>query len=165
MKTIKSEDTPAYISSTFTIYDDEIIKQALTILNKRLERTETCIITCPQNSKDFLVLKLAELEHEVFSIMFLDNRHQLIKYEEMFRGTIDGASVYPREVIKRALQLNAAALIIAHNHPSGISEPSTADEAITLRLKTALETVDIKLLDHIIVGNTSTVSLAKRGVI
>jgi len=122
-------------------------------------------VDCPDDGINFLKLKLAEKEHEVFSIMFLDNRHQLIKYEEMFRGTIDGASVYPREVVKRALQLNAAALIVAHNHPSGIPEPSMADERITIRLKDACGLVEIRLLDHIIVGGMDTVSLAEKGIL
>ena len=102
---------------------------------------------------------------EVFAVMFLNNRHQLIKYEEMFRGTIDGASVYPREVAKRALQLNAAALIVAHNHPSGVPEPSKSDERITHRLKDALGMLQIRLLDHVIVGGVDTVSMADRGII
>ncbi len=89
----------------------------------------------------------------------------MIKFEELFRGTIDSASVYPREVVKKALEHNAAALIIAHNHPSGVAEPSTADERITIRLKEALGLVDIRLLDHFIIGNGETVSLAERGII
>lgn len=92
--------------------------------------------------------------------MLLDNRHQLIEYEELFRGTIDGASVYPREVVKRALQLNAAALIISHNHPSNVAEPSQADKRVTVRIKDACALVDIRLLDHFIVSRTSSVSLA-----
>ncbi|MFI4890017.1 MAG: JAB domain-containing protein, partial [Steroidobacterales bacterium] len=95
----------------------------------------------------------------------LDNRHRLIEFEQLFRGTIDGASVYPREVVKQALQWNCAAVIIAHNHPSGVAEPSLADERITLRVRDALALVDIRLLDHIIVGDGASVSLAERGFI
>lgn len=141
-----------------------IVAEAIRILEDSA-RYNPFSITSPDDTKKFLRLKLADKEHEVFSVMFLDNRHQLIKYEEMFRGTIDGASVYPREVIKRALQLNAAALIIAHNHPSGITEPSKADESITIRIKDACALVDIRLLDHLIVSETESTSLAERGVI
>ena len=124
---------PAYLGN------DNIIRVALNILEKRLQREVEITVSCPDDVKKFLVLKLAEWEREVFSVMFLDNRHQLIKYEELFMGTIDGATVYPREVVKRSLELNAAAVIIAHNHPSNIAEPSSDDKKITLRLKDALE--------------------------
>jgi DNA repair protein RadC len=97
--------------------------------------------------------------------MFLDNRHFLIAFEQMFRGTIDGTSVYPREVMKDALRHNAAAVILAHNHPSGDPNPSESDERITSRIKTALELVDIRLLDHIVVGKDKCISLAERGKI
>jgi DNA repair protein RadC len=101
----------------------------------------------------------------VFCALFLDNRHRLIACDELFRGTIDGASVHPREVVRQALARNAAAVILAHNHPSGIAEPSQADELITLRLKDALGLVDIRVLDHLIVGDSRCVSLAERGVL
>ena len=141
-----------------------IISEALRILEDKA-RYNPFTITCPEDTKNYLRLKIADKEHEVFVCLFLDNRHQLIEYEQMFRGTIDGASVYPREVVKRALELNCAALIIAHNHPSGIPEPSEADKAITRRIKDACDLVDIRLLDHFIVTLTSSVSLAERGVI
>ena len=143
---------------------NRIVKRALEILEEEA-RYNPLSISSPDDTRNFLRLKLAAKEHEVFACMFLDNRHQLIRYEEMFRGTIDGASVYPREVVKRALQLNAAALIVAHNHPSGVTEPSQADEAITHRIKDACALVDIRLLDHVIVGITESTSLAERGVI
>ena len=143
---------------------DEVINKAIEILESRMTKTGITI-TCPDDTRKFLTLKLSELEHEVFAVMFLNNRHQLIKYEEMFRGTIDGASVYPREVAKRALQLNAAALIVAHNHPSGVPEPSKSDEQITHRLKDALGMLQIRLLDHVIVGGVDTVSMADMGII
>ena len=142
---------------------DIIVDEAIRILEDSA-RYNPFTITNPDDTKKFLRLKLAHLEHEVFAVIFLDNRHQTIKYEEMFRGTIDGASVYPREVIKRALKLNAAAIIIAHNHPSGITEPSNADESITVRIKDACALVDIRLLDHIIVSATESTSLAEKGV-
>ena len=119
----------------------------------------------PRATRDFLVAKLRDLEHEVFCCLYLDKRHRLIHFEELFRGTIDGASVHPREIVKLALQRNAAAIIIAHNHPSGIAEPSQADELITQRVKEALALVDIRLLDHIIVGDGVSVSLAERGLL
>ena len=113
----------------------------------------------------FLVAKLRDLPYEVFCALFLDNRHRLIACDELFRGTIDGASVHPREVVRQALARNAAAVILAHNHPSGVAEPSQADELITLRLKDALGLVDIRVLDHLIVGDSRCVSLAERGVL
>jgi DNA repair protein RadC len=120
-------------------------------------------LSSPRATRDFLVAKLRDLEHEVFCCLYLDKRHRLIHFEELFRGTIDGASVHPREIVKLALQRNAAAIIIAHNHPSGIAEPSQADELITQRVKEALGLVDIRLLDHIVVGDGVSVSLAERG--
>jgi DNA repair protein RadC len=101
----------------------------------------------------------------MFCCLFLDNRHHVLSFEEMFRGTIDGTSVYPREVVKTALSINAAAVILAHNHPSGVAEPSQADERITRRIKSALELVDIRLLDHLIIGNGTSTSLASRGLL
>jgi DNA repair protein RadC len=141
-----------------------IVNRAIEILESQA-RYHEMVANNPDDVKNYLRLKLAHLEHEVFAVMFLDNRHQLIEYEELFRGTIDGALVYPREIVKRALQLNAAALIIAHNHPSGVTEPSQADESITHRIKDACALMDIRLLDHIIVGLTDSVSLAEQGVI
>jgi DNA repair protein RadC len=119
----------------------------------------------PRATCDFLTAKLRDLEHEVFCCLYLDKRHRLIQFEELFRGTIDGASVHPREIVKLALQRNSAAVIVAHNHPSGIPEPSQADELITQRVKEALALVDIRLLDHIIVGDGVSVSLAERGLL
>ena len=123
------------------------------------------VVKSPADSEAFLMLQLENLEHEMFCVMFLDNRHKVIAFEQMFRGTIDGTSVYPREVVKEALRYNSAAVILAHNHPSGVAEPSTADERITRRLKSALELVDIRLIDHIIVGAGKCVSLASRGLL
>src|SRR6202011_1794596 len=119
----------------------------------------------PRATRDFLCAKLRDLEHEVFCCLYLDKRHRLIQYEELFRGTIDGASVHPREIVKLALQRNAAAVIIAHNHPSGVAEPSQRDELITQRVKEARGLVDIRLLDHIIIGDGASVSLAERGLV
>lgn len=123
------------------------------------------VLASPRAVRDYLAVRYAGHEREVFGCLFLDSRHHLIATEEMFQGTIDGASVHPREVVKRALKLNAAAVILAHNHPSSVAEPSHADEMITVRLRDALALVDIRVLDHLIVGGTTVTSLAERGVL
>ena len=117
----------------------------------------------PDDAARFFKARLADLPHEVFSCLFLDTRHRLIRYEELFRGTVDGATVYPREVLKRVLHHNAAAVICGHNHPSGVAEPSEADRGITLKLGRALALVDVRLLDHLVVSRDGHVSLAERG--
>ena len=122
-------------------------------------------IRSPADTEAFLISRMRDLGHELFCCLFLDNRHRVLRFDEMFRGTIDGTSVYPREVVKEALAVNAAAVILAHNHPSGVAEPSQADERITRRLKSALELVDIRLLDHLIVGHGRATSLAARGLL
>src|SRR5271170_4142694 len=122
-------------------------------------------LSSPRATRDFLSARLRDLEHEVFCCLYLDKRHRLIQFEELFRGTIDGASVHPREIVRLALQRNSAAVIIAHNHPSGVAEPSQADELITQRVREALALVDIRLLDHIIIGDGTSVSLAERGLV
>ena len=123
------------------------------------------LIRSPADTEAFLQARLRHLGHEVFCCLFLDNRHRVLRFEELFRGTIDGTSVYPREVVKEALAVNAAAIILCHNHPSGVAEPSQADERITRRLKSALELVDIRLLDHLIIGDGAATSLASRGML
>lgn len=122
-------------------------------------------IRSPADTGTFLQSRLRHLEHERFCCLYLDNRHRVLKFDELFRGTIDGTSVYPREVVKEALFVNAAALIVAHNHPSGVAEPSSADERITQTLKAALDLVGVRLLDHLIVGGGKSVSLASRGLL
>jgi DNA repair protein RadC len=119
----------------------------------------------PRATREFLRAQLRDRDHEVFCCLFLDNRHRVIAFDEIFRGTIDGASVHPRDVVKLALGRNAAAVILAHNHPSGIAEPSQADEMITGRLRDALALVDIRVLDHIVVGDGACVSFAERGLL
>ena len=119
----------------------------------------------PADTEAFLQARMRHLDHELFCCLFLDNRHRVLGFDELFRGTIDGTSVYPREVVKEALAINAAAVILAHNHPSGVAEPSQADERITRRLKSALDLVDIRLLDHLIIGDGKATSLAQRGLI
>ena len=122
-------------------------------------------IRSPADTQSFLHAKLRHLPHEMFCCLYLDNRHRVLRFDPLFRGTIDGTSVYPREVVKEALAVNAAAIILAHNHPSGVAEPSQADERITHRLKAALDLVDIRLLDHLIIGQGQTTSLASRGLL
>ena len=122
-------------------------------------------ITSPQITRQYLKSRLNAYQHEVFACMFMDNRHRLIIFKELFTGTIDGASVYPREVVKMTLKYNAAALIFAHNHPSGVAEPSQSDIQITRRLKDALALIEVRVLDHLIIGNNDIVSLAERGLI
>ena len=122
-------------------------------------------IRSPADTEGYLMARLSGLPHELFCCLFLDNRHRVLRFAELFRGTIDGTSVYPREVVKEALAVNAAAVIAAHNHPSGVAEPSQADERITRRLKSALELVDIRLLAHLIIGSAGCTSLVARGLL
>lgn len=143
--------------------DDALIERARRILRKRARRSNC--LSSPDTVKDYLTISLSPYEHEVFVVIFLDNRHRVIHIEEMFRGTIDGASVHPREVVKAALKHNAAALIVAHNHPSGVAEPSQADHRITERLKSALALVDVRVLDHFVISGGEHVSFAERGLI
>jgi DNA repair protein RadC len=126
---------------------------------------EQDVLTSPDATRDYLKLKLYGLPYEVFACLFLDNRHRVIRYEELFRGTIDGASVHPREVVRKVMETNAAAVIFAHNHPSGVAEPSQADLRITRRLKDALALVEVRVLDHLIVGEGQGTSLAERGLL
>lgn len=123
------------------------------------------VLSSPQNVKDFLRLQLAHEEHEVFAVMFLDVQNQLLQFEPMFRGTLSQTSVYPREVVKRALALHASAVILAHNHPSGIAEPSRADEFLTQSLKQALALIDVRVIDHLVVGADHAISFAERGLL
>lgn len=163
---IRSEDVPKYTPLSAVKpskqADDDIIRQALNILHGRLVGEREALHN-PEDVKNYLRLKLTELEHEVFACLFLDSQHRVIQYEEMFRGTINGASVHPREVVKRALQLNAAAVIFSHNHPSGVPEPSHSDRHLTKRLQEALELVEIRVLDHVIVGSEGMVTFSERG--
>jgi len=147
----------------FTTSDLEVIKQAKAILRSKLI-TSNCFTT-PAHTKDFCQVAIGHYDHEVFGVLFLNQRHCLIEFVELFRGTINGASVYPREVAKEALKYNAAAVMFTHNHPSGIAEPSEADKAITRRLVDALGLLDIRVLDHIVVGCGDCVSFADRGLL
>ncbi len=122
------------------------------------------VLTSSAGTRQFLRAKYRHCEREIFSCLFLDNQHRVVAMEELFSGTIDGAAVYPREVVKRCLEHNAAAVIFAHNHPSGIAEPSQADVAITRKLIVALKTIEIRVLDHLVIGDRDVTSLAERGL-
>ncbi len=139
----------------------EILTAADHVINRRYRRGAS--LSCVRDTQEFFRQKLAVCENEVFAAVFLDGRNRVIGYEELFYGTIDSASVHPRAVVQRALALNAAGVIVAHNHPSGNVEPSRDDEIVTMRLKEALKLIDVRLLDHIIVGERC-ISLAERGV-
>ena len=141
----------------------EILAAARERLSRRVRRGAT--LASPKATRDYLALRLGTLEYEVFCLIHLDNRHRVIDFQELFRGTIDGASVYPREVVKEALRRNTAACILLHNHPSGVAEPSQADEMITRRLKESLATVDIRVLDHLIVAGSEVISFAEKGLL
>ena len=123
------------------------------------------VLSKPDETRDFLRLRLADYRNEVFGCLFLDNRHRIIAVRELFQGTIDGASVYPRVVVQQAMEVNAAAVVFFHNHPSGVAEPSHADEAITRRLKDALALVDVRVLDHFVVSAGESVSFAESGLL
>lgn len=138
-----------------------VVEMSRRFLAEQLERSDA--LTSPQLTRDYLRAKLRDLPHEVFAVLFLDNKHRVIRFEALFYGTIDSASVYPRVVVKKALERNAAAVIFAHNHPSGIAEPSHADRMITDKLVSALQLIDIKVLDHFVIGDSDIASFAERG--
>ncbi len=141
----------------------QIIETALAILDEKMVRNGK--ISAPNDAGAYFSLRLGNLEHEVFAAIFLDAQNRVIEYIELFRGTLSQASVYPREVVKASLRLNAAAIIFAHNHPSGVPEPSRADEILTKALKDALALVDVSVLDHIVVAGGASVSFAQRGLL
>jgi DNA repair protein RadC len=142
---------------------DQILEAARQAIDQKMQRVAN--FGSPADVKAYLRAKLGGLDHEVFAGLFLDNRHRLIDYVEMFRGTLDGASVHPREVVKEALRLNAAAVIFAHPHPSGSPEPSEADKLITRQLRQALALIEVRVLDHFVVAGNDTVSFAERGLL
>jgi DNA repair protein RadC len=140
-----------------------VVRQAMAVLEKQMKRGSA--LTSPQAVRDYLVLLLAAKEREVFVIVYLDAQHRVIDTEQLFQGTLTQTSVYPREVVKAALRVNCAAVILVHNHPSGVAEPSKADEMLTRQLKESLAMVDIKVLDHMIVAGTHALSFAERGLL
>ncbi|WP_370551922.1 RadC family protein [Haliea sp. E1-2-M8] len=137
------------------------IQEAIMILESRIRESDA--YTSPADVKTFCRLQIAHERDEYFCCMYLDSQHRLIAFERLFRGTVDGAAVYPRVVVRRALEVNAAAVIFTHNHPSGIAEPSSADMRITTRLQEALKLVDVRVLDHVIVGTEGVYSMAESG--
>lgn len=139
-----------------------VLEMARRHLHQQMQRGQA--FTSPKLVKTYLSTRLRHLPHEVFACLFLDNQNRLICYEELFQGTIDGASVYPREVVKKTLGHNAAAVIFSHNHPSGVADPSASDKAITRRLVDALDLVDVRVLDHLVVGDTDVVSFVEAGL-
>ena len=155
---VRDESTRRYRPAV----ESEILKSAADLLAPRVIGQ---ILTSPEATRDFLRTKLAGLEHEVFCCLFLDQRHRVLVFEELFRGTIAGTAVYPREIVKRSLEHNAAAVILVHNHPSGVPDPSRADEVLTARLKDALSLVEVRVLDHLVVGREGIVSFSERGLI
>ena len=148
---------------TGPVSETKILAAAEDILFRRLERQGE--IRNPKDSEHFLRMRLGALLHEEFHILWLDNRHRILACQKLFTGTVDGASVHLREVVRAALQVNASAAILSHNHPSGVPEPSGADSAITGELKQALQLVGVRILDHIIVSADNCVSMASRGLI
>lgn len=144
--------------------EDWIIQQAIALLEQRVFKAGP-ILDRPQAVKDYLRLKLVAEPNEVFAIVFMNTQHRVLVYEPMFKGTLDSSAVYPRVVVQRALELNAGAVILSHQHPSGCTEPSRADRALTDRLKAALALIDVRVLDHIIVGQGTPYSFAESGLL
>jgi DNA repair protein RadC len=161
MKVVRSMAYTRYKLDSETTEQD-VLAAAEGILGERLKRQGS--IGSPADANDFLRMRLGALSHEEFHILWLDNRHRIIDCQRLFTGTIDGASIYPREVVRAALSVNACAAILAHNHPSGIAEPSAADRAITHELRDALRLIGVRILDHIVVG-AECVSMAGRGLL
>lgn len=162
-----SADMPTFCSSPgFGAARFTLLQAALEISRRHVFETvmQGDVLSSPEHVRHYLSLHLTGLEHEVFSALFLDNRHRVIEYRELFTGTIDSAAVYPREVVKRCLASNAAAVIFAHNHPSGVAEPSDTDVRLTRKLVDALALVDVRVLDHLIIGQGVQTSLAERGL-
>ena len=143
--------------------DDEIIARAVSLLDARIRNSS--LISNNTEAKTYLRLQLGQLEREVFAVLLLDTRHHVLHYEELFRGTVDKANVYPREIVKTALLHNAAAIILAHNHPSGVAEPSQSDLVITERVKEAMALIEVRVLDHIVVTIGTAISMAERGLV
>jgi DNA repair protein RadC len=154
-------EIPGTYLVTELINEEDLLTIANQIARQKLAKGEA--ITDKHLAQQALQTLLQSREHEVFAMLFLDNQHRILAYEELFRGTLSSASVYPREVVKRALALNAAALMLVHNHPSGHPDPSRADIEITQRLQSALALVDIRILDHLVVASNGVVSLKERG--
>ncbi|WZB63120.1 DNA repair protein RadC [Achromobacter xylosoxidans] len=163
MSLVIADSRPESLTLIAAQHEDWIIRQAITLLENRVFKAGPALGS-PAAVRDYLHLKLVAEPNEIFAVVFLDNQHQVLAYEPLFKGTVDQTSVYPRVVVQRALALNASALILAHQHPRGTPSP-TADRAITERLKSALATVDVRVLDHFIVGKGSPYSFAEAGLL
>lgn len=148
---------------TRQVTSDEIIAKAREILAARVLGSHE--LTSSRHVRDYLATELAGLEHEVFGAIFMDNHHRVICCRKIFTGTLNGCAVYPREIVKEALKHNAAAVILFHNHPSGVAEPSRADELLTTRLKEVLGQIDVRVLDHLVIGGAEAVSFSERGLL
>ncbi len=159
---LKAGECPGTYVVTEPVTEQDLLRMANQIARKRLAKG--AVITSTKEAAELLQTLLQDRDHEVFGALFLDSQHRVHAFEELFRGTLDSANVYPREVVKRALALNCAAIIVVHNHPSGNPEPSSTDIALTKSLREALTLVDIRLLDHLVVGTEGVVSLAERGM-
>lgn len=162
---VEGEDRLAGLnpSDLSAVEKQSVVTLALKVL--AIKHRARRVLSSPEETRSYLRLRMADYRNEVFGILMLDNRHRIIALRELFQGTIDGASVHPRVVVQQALEMNAAALILFHNHPSGVAEPSHADEAITRRLKDALALVDVRVLDHFVVSAGESVSFAERGLL
>ncbi len=143
-------------------HEHEVLEAAAELLGRKVIGQ---VLAAPRDAMEFVRARLASLEHEVFGCLFLDNRHRVLAFEELFKGTLTGTAVYPREAIKCALRYNAAAVILVHNHPSGDPEPSRADEVLTQRLKEAFTVIDVRVLDHLVVGRSGCISFSERGLL
>ncbi|MFM2121469.1 MAG: hypothetical protein RL722_2937 [Pseudomonadota bacterium] len=158
LATVKGLGGPAKRAELLAVF--ELARRAIAV-----QLAERPLFESPEAVRDYLRLQLAGLDREVFGLMFLDAQQRLLAFEILFQGTLAQTSVYPREVVKRALALNAAAVVLAHNHPSGVAEPSRADEYLTQQLRSALALVDVRVLDHMVVGGRDIVSFAERGLL
>lgn len=158
-----TKDSKGNYKLTGNTTEQDVLAAAEGILRTKLERQGS--IGNPSDASDFLCMRLGALLHEEFHVLWLDNRHRILDCQKLFTGTVDGASVHPREVVRAALNINACAAVLAHNHPSGVAEPSAADRSITRELSEALRLVGVRILDHIVVGAGSCVSMAERGLL
>ena len=159
-----TDSRPESLTLIASQHEDWIIHQAITLLEQRIFKAGP-MLNSPTTVRDYLHLKLVGEPNEVFAVVFLNSQHQVLAYEPMFKGTVDQTSVYPRVLVQRALALNASAVILAHQHPSGMTVPSAADQALTDRLKAALAIVDVRVVDHFIVGKGTPYSFAESGLL
>lgn len=163
LREFKKGSGPGFYTVDGEVHEKDILTMALKIVDRKFYRKR--YLTSSKDTMKYLAVMLSDLQHEVFGLVLLDSQHRVIEHQQMFRGTIDGASVHPREVVKEALKHNAAAVIFYHNHPSGVAEPSTSDRYVTDKLSKALDLIDVRVLDHIIVAGSETVSFGERGLL